>query len=949
MKSQEPSQSDGSDRASKRRSLLDIALSMGIFSAVGLAAFRLFFIYGKSLMWKPDGPAAHYPSVYFLNLWLRRYVYNPELGLPLWSWTIGLGADVISTLSWSVVGDPFALVTLAFPMAYLEYSYALAYALRILCAGLFSLLYFRKMGAKPLPALTGSLIYVFTTFLLFSTTRHAFFVNAMVFLPLLLMGVENALARRRSWTLVIAVFFAAASNWYFFYMLTIITVIYAVARHFELAEKADRFKTLAFTALRVGGLYLLGGLLAAPLLIPTLVGVLNTARGGADYQRTLFYSALEYRSIIQALGTPVPGAYSTYLGFAYLGLVLLPVLYLRPGRSALKFMLPLLTLFVSLPFFGSLFNGLMFPSNRWAFALGIFIALSAASVLSDDVLFTRREVLAMCGGFVGYVILVVLVGQPLSAPTLVPMLLGALTILVLAYDRIPADDLVGHSAKLSARIPERWRSSAARWAILCLLVVNVIVTSTAIQDVRYGDTLSAHLDRGKVRGRFTKSEGGLVKTLPENGFFRVRTESIASNASLVLKVPSTSLYFSIINGHLTELKKEICVPGGLSFSFRGFDDRAGMLALVGTKFYLADKADQQFVPFGYQPFSDSKAGAMYRSSYALPLGFVYDSVLPRSRYESLSAIDKQSAMLQAAVVDDEVAASLPGAEFESEAVEVPYSVQSTEGATFDAEGGTLVRTIGQGSVTLAVEPVPGAELYVEVNEFDNVIQSPLAREAQALGDKPSRIDVIRYRQGARDFRQPGQLSTAFSAGGRMKSVAWKTPTSTYYWGDRSQLVNLGYFEDGADTIRIAPEGIGTLSFESLKVYAVPMNRFPERIAKLKASPLRDVITKGDTVTGKVSSASDGLLFLSIPYTSGWTATVDGKPAKIVRVNTAFSGVKVEAGEHVVELKYFTPGLKAGLLAAAASALVLLGMGIVGVMRARRKRVDGEGPPRPGAS
>lgn len=48
------------------------------------------------------------------------------------------------------------------------------------------------------------------------------------------------------------------------------------------------------------------------------------------------------------------------------------------------------------------------------------------------------------------------------------------------------------------------------------------------------------------------------------------------------------------------------------------------------------------------------------------------------------------------------------------------------------------------------------------------------------------------------------------------------------------------------------------------------------------------------------------LFLSKTWYPGWRATVDGKPARIVRANGPFSAVAVPAGNHVITFEYITP-------------------------------------------
>ena len=43
------------------------------------------------------------------------------------------------------------------------------------------------------------------------------------------------------------------------------------------------------------------------------------------------------------------------------------------------------------------------------------------------------------------------------------------------------------------------------------------------------------------------------------------------------------------------------------------------------------------------------------------------------------------------------------------------------------------------------------------------------------------------------------------------------------------------------------------------------------------------------------------------YTTSWKAYVDSKPVELLRFNEAFKGVKVSAGEHIIEFSYHPPG------------------------------------------
>jgi hypothetical protein len=75
----------------------------------------------------------------------------------------------------------------------------------------------------------------------------------------------------------------------------------------------------------------------------------------------------------------------------------------------------------------------------------------------------------------------------------------------------------------------------------------------------------------------------------------------------------------------------------------------------------------------------------------------------------------------------------------------------------------------------------------------------------------------------------------------------------------------------------------------------------------------------------IDCESDGktLLVLSDRISSGWTATLDGVPVPIIRVNYMFRGVSIPAGSHVVNFRFQPPGFIAGRGLSAATALLLL--------------------------
>jgi len=85
---------------------------------------------------------------------------------------------------------------------------------------------------------------------------------------------------------------------------------------------------------------------------------------------------------------------------------------------------------------------------------------------------------------------------------------------------------------------------------------------------------------------------------------------------------------------------------------------------------------------------------------------------------------------------------------------------------------------------------------------------------------------------------------------------------------------------------------------------------------------------------EVKLRAPGVLVVSEPWYPGWRATVDGKPAPMLRVDYALRGVALPAGRHVVEMAYESAPLKRG---AWITLLALTGVTVITLWRARRRR------------
>ena len=99
----------------------------------------------------------------------------------------------------------------------------------------------------------------------------------------------------------------------------------------------------------------------------------------------------------------------------------------------------------------------------------------------------------------------------------------------------------------------------------------------------------------------------------------------------------------------------------------------------------------------------------------------------------------------------------------------------------------------------------------------------------------------------------------------------------------------------------------------------------------------------DGFTAKVKRDSSTLVFFSVPYDEGWTATVNGKSVEIEKVNVGFMAVKVDPGTSTIRFDYHTPGLKTGLTVTAASAAVFILYMLIAINYKKRRPCENEYP------
>lgn len=206
-----------------------------LFLAVCMMVFSWYFLTGRTLIWQGDGWTQHYRAlVYYakyLRSILRGILYEHRLVVPQWDFSLGEGNDILQTLHYYVMGDPFAFFSVLVPTRFLHLYYDFMVLLRMYLAGVaFSCLCFHQKRRGRCAVMAGALTYVFCYWAIYNAARHPYFLNPMIYFPMLVMGIEKILRKEKPYLFILSVCLSAVSNFYFFYMIALLTAVYALIR-----------------------------------------------------------------------------------------------------------------------------------------------------------------------------------------------------------------------------------------------------------------------------------------------------------------------------------------------------------------------------------------------------------------------------------------------------------------------------------------------------------------------------------------------------------------------------------------------------------------------------------------------------------------------------------------------------------------------------------------------
>lgn len=311
-------------------------------------------------------------------------------GNVVWDWSLDLGSNFIGGMTFYLLGNPSFWISLLFPSKAFIYIVGWLYVLKYGLAGLTSYLWIRRFVKHPSNAVIASTMYAFSGFMNENLLFYHFH-DVVVLFPLLLIGFDELMEKRKHGFFIGAVVLNLLVNYFFFPGDVLFLGAYYILRYVVLdGKKAWR---------RLPEILLDGALgcgITMVLMLPAAIFVLQNPRVSFDYvgSNSLVFGLERYLFILKALIFPGEvmsdqsavinhnfsscAAYIPMIGLIY------TIAFLRMNRKHwLTRMLKWCLVMAVVPILNASFSMFAGLYHRWYYMPVLLFALSGAYVLEQ--------------------------------------------------------------------------------------------------------------------------------------------------------------------------------------------------------------------------------------------------------------------------------------------------------------------------------------------------------------------------------------------------------------------------------------------------------------------------------------------------------------------------------------------------------------------------------------
>ncbi len=852
----------------KYKDLIFITLLFELVLAIILFMLDGQYIYGCKVDWLSQHSV--------LPDYFRQTFYNTHNLFPEFSLNLGAGQNAYNFAYYGYC-NPIILVSFLLPWIPM-YFYIAASGILVLFASIFLFFYWirSKKIFKTGVLYTATTIFGLAAPLIYHSHKQVMYMDYMPFLLLALIGVDRLLEKNKKGLLAVSITLMFLTSYFFAFSGMFVITIYAVFEYMQKKERGNEFTTSvkSFTGRYIFSALtgvLLSCMLTLPAFFAIVIGRGSGSSGNPDFA-SLFIPKFSVNAIF----------HSPY-GIGTLGIFAIAVIavLIFTKKKSLRFLAIALLLVSILPAMKFLLNGFLYGRNKSLIPFLPLVVLMIAFFMQGLVLqkFHKRKLLILTAVLLVVLILYLLFPVFMQQQAIYVDDTTTLTTYMQQGIQFVIDILLAVifmliSIKINKFVP-----------LYCYLIVaSLFFTVTN----NFNESLVSKTDANRY---FNPQKREMICSVLDSDDSCYRTSDLSDskytcNVVYHPRFFSDGTYSSVINqNYLNLCNNELHINNptvnGLSVTPTKdvlFD------TLMGVKYVVTDATP----PRGYRQVAQKGSYKMYKSKNAYSLAFASKHLMSLREYNTLSPEDKQLALLEYIVVDEDI--------------ENVYT-SKLEKVNIDT--------------SLGLQKQPDGYYHIDTQNESKVFS---LNTADSLKDY---IYIVRC------HIKPSPRT------GAVIYVNWMQNTLSA-WGNAFPNQNYDFkfvasSSKDSNTLSIRfPKGYN-FYFEELQVYKI---RYDDVVQCRKNMTMMKNISFTDDcrLAGDISLKSDQWMTTTIPYDVGFKIYVDGKETEYQKTDSEFVGFPLKAGKHHIEIVFHAPFALVGKILSGIGLLLLISFYIKNIFR-----------------
>lgn len=791
-------------------------------------------------------------------------------GTPFWSWSLGLGGDIFTEMSYYYSTSPFFFIcwiiksvlgiagSTDYMLLFKTALYTSILKQSIIMLLMYTLLH--KEGKKAWLCIISAIIYGCSPWFLKYDMSFNFMTDAMIWLPVTIMALKAYQDKGKWFPLSLSVAFTALNSFYFGYISCLFYSTLFVIFAFQPGQKIKEYLK---TILKLLAISIIGLMISACFLLPSVYGLFASMRTPSSFNLSIFPSMFSISTL--------PDELLTTNGLFMLPPILLLTFALKykdtPALCKKKTVLSVFwVIALILPLVQWALCGFGYIHDRWYYVPVFVFAYSIPDFFEE----LNNQKVSIKAGFFTLVALGIIYytagtrGYSSDFFTLN----NAFLLFFSAISIILFISLKYIQKTILIRL---FKFSIVFCIIVCTLYSNYAVSvSSNLRELNKEEINNICLGTDDA-----KTYGLLIPASSE--FYRIhdaKTDSVnfhRENMSWLFPVYSDTVYNSMVNGRLYNwLMKIYNIQNDYSTSavVHGFDKRYFLETAWGVKYKLNEEN------YNHSVFAEKElenGSIVLVNQYDVGIDIWYDSAITERDFSDLNFAERDAVILQTAVIDSENITKLKNKKLDVVTTSQEITANDLECVNCSWQNGLLEvhknskiifhtfnnNKNGEYLLTIDWENTESKHTYMKINNRDYL---------QCYTGWKFGYDVTPH-----TYRLDGDIS----------KIEIILPEGTY----RLDYILLQYN-----------------SFDKIDRWIDLCNKYN----------LENLYVNSGKIAGTINNTEPGILALSIPFSEGWTCYVDDKKTPIVSVNGEFSGIELSAGSHAVEFRYRTPMLYEGI-------------------------------------